>query len=237
MYRTLKERGRVASDYYAGSREYFYLSPAGLTLLNALKPLTHEHCRGKVLDAGAGRCAYRDLLLESADEYVGMDIDQSSAVAVVGDAQHLPFADESFDTVFCSQVLEHIPNPCLSLGEFLRVLRPEGKLILSVPHISWLHNEPHDDYRYTNHGLEFLLRQSGFVIKNISPAGGLISLLGHIPSTLCINMTYGVPLIHPLMKLINKVGVSFTCLLDNAFEKKKLFALNYVAVSIKRSAV
>lgn len=237
MYRSLKERGRVASDYYAGSREYFYLSPAGLTLLNALKPLTHEHCRGKVLDAGAGRCAYRDLLLESADEYVGMDIDQSRAVAVVGDAQHLPFADESFDTVFCSQVLEHIPNPCLSLGEFLRVLRPEGKLILSVPHISWLHNEPHDYYRYTNHGLEFLLRQSGFVIKNISPAGGLISLLGHIPSTLCINMTYGVPLIHPLMKLINKVGVSFTCLLDNAFEKKKLFALNYVAVSIKRSAV
>jgi len=236
MYRSLKERGRVASDYYAGSREYFYLSPAGLTLLNALKPLMHEHCRGKVLDAGAGRCAYRDLLLESADEYVGMDIDQSSAVAVVGDAQHLPFADESFDTVFCSQVLEHIPNPCLSLGEFLRVLRPEGKLILSVPHISWLHNEPHDYYRYTNHGLEFLLRQGGFVIKNISPAGGLLSLLGHIPSTLLVNLTFGVPLVHPLVRCINKFLVCLFSFLDTYTERKKLFALNYVSVAVKREA-
>jgi ubiquinone/menaquinone biosynthesis C-methylase UbiE len=66
------------------------------------------------------------MLLRHADEYVGMDIGQSSATSVVGDAQRLPFAEDSFDTVFCSQVLEHVPEPWLALAEFRRVLKPGG---------------------------------------------------------------------------------------------------------------
>ncbi|RMG29914.1 MAG: class I SAM-dependent methyltransferase, partial [Methanobacteriota archaeon] len=140
MYKCLKKQGRAASDYYSGKQEYFYLSPAGYALIKAIEPLVKEHCRGRVLDAGAGRGAYRSLLESRADEYIGLDVSASSATAVVGDAQRLPFADASFDTVFCSQVLEHVPEPWLALAEFRRVLKEDGTLILTVPHISWLHN-------------------------------------------------------------------------------------------------
>lgn len=235
MYKTLKERGRSASDYYAGREEYFFLTPASLTLLRGLLPLIEEHCRGRVLDAGAGRGAYRDLLLRYADEYVGMDIRESSATSVIGDAQRLPFADDSFDTVFCSQVLEHVPEPWLALAEFRRVLRPGGALILSVPHISWLHNEPHDYFRYTRHALVFLLKEAGLGGVQVSPAGGLLSLLGHICSTLWVNLLFGVPVVRFVVRLMNSLWVRSVAWLDGIVERRKLFALNYICLACKES--
>ncbi|HIB65355.1 MAG TPA: SAM-dependent methyltransferase, partial [Phycisphaerales bacterium] len=45
----------------------------------------------------------------------------------------LPFADESFETVICSQVIEHIPDTTEAVSELLRVLKPGGRLILGTP--------------------------------------------------------------------------------------------------------
>lgn len=233
MYQSIKERGRAASDHYAGSEEYFSLSPAGLTLLDALSPMVERYCRGRVLDAGAGRGAYRRLLNTYSEEYIGMDIAASSETSVVGDVQALPFADECFDTVFCSQVLEHVPEPKAALSEFRRLLRPGGHLILTVPHMSWLHNEPHDYFRFTRHGLAHLFETTGFVLKTMSPAGGLLSLLGHIPATLCVNSTFGIPVVHPVARVLNKLWVRGVAWVDERVEKKKIFALNYVCVTVK----
>jgi SAM-dependent methyltransferase len=233
MYRSLKERGRAASDYYAGNREYFYLSPAGLSLLRELQPIVQNFCRGRVLDAGAGRGAYRELLSGFAENYVGMDLASTQATNVLGDAQRLPFADESFDTVFCSQVLEHVPEPLLALSEFRRVLKVGGHLVLSAPHMSWLHNEPHDYYRYTPHGLRFLLTAAGLRDEKIVPAGGLLSLLGHIVSMLMVNLTFGLPLVHTPIMAVNRLMVRGVAKVDAFFEKRKIFALNYVVLAKK----
>lgn len=231
MYQSLKERGRSAADYYAGKDEYFTLSPASLSLLRGLIPVLQGHCRGRVLDAGAGRGAYRKLLLQYADCYVGVDIGCSAAISTVGDVQRLPFADNSFDTVFCSQVLEHVAEPWLALAEFRRVLRPGGKLVLSVPHMSWLHNEPHDYYRYTPHGLKFLLDRAALKTNTIVAAGGLLSLLGHIFSTCIVNYTYGLPLIHSVCVRINRLLVGGFAFADRSIEKSKIFALNYIVLA------
>jgi SAM-dependent methyltransferase len=53
--------------------------------------------------------------------------------AVEGDIEAMPFEDASFETVVCTEVLEHIPHPDHALKEILRVLRPGGVLIGSVP--------------------------------------------------------------------------------------------------------
>ena len=77
---------------------------------------------------------------------------------VEGDVEHLPFADGSFGTVLCTEVIEHIPEPALALSEFARVLRPGGMLVGSVPARSLIwklrflsstcpHSEPfHNEY-------------------------------------------------------------------------------------------
>jgi ubiquinone/menaquinone biosynthesis C-methylase UbiE len=59
---------------------------------------------------------------------------------VEGDIEALPFADASFGTVLCTEVLEHVPDPVAALREFRRVVRPGGVLIGSVPARSLIWN-------------------------------------------------------------------------------------------------
>ena len=56
-----------------------------------------------------------------------------SAVWCVGDAGRLPFADNSFDVVICSEVLEHLPDVDAALDEITRIVKPGGRFALSVP--------------------------------------------------------------------------------------------------------
>ena len=61
----------------------------------------------------------------------------------------------------CTQVLEHVPDPGAALSEFLRVLRPGGRVAISTPLTWFLHETPHDYYRYTSYGLTHLSTRPG----------------------------------------------------------------------------
>ncbi len=56
--------------------------------------------------------------------------------AVNGDGTRLPFPDDTFDRIICSEVLEHIPDDSAALRELFRILKPGGRLAATVP--SWL---------------------------------------------------------------------------------------------------
>lgn len=56
-----------------------------------------------------------------------------SALVMVSDVTKLPLADESFDIVICSEVLEHIPDHGKAIQEIIRVLKPGKSLVVSVP--------------------------------------------------------------------------------------------------------
>ncbi len=70
-----------------------------------------------------------------------------------GDATDLDFPDDTFDAVICSEVLEHLPDPDGALIEIRRVLKPDGRLCISVPHawperICWRLAPPPDGYPF-----------------------------------------------------------------------------------------
>jgi len=234
MYKKIKEAGKAVSDRYSGSMNYFYLTPASLSLLKPLLPVFEKYVKGDLLDLGAGRLSYRFILKRFSRSYRSIDIDtRSCEVDALGDVQQLPIKDEVFDSVFCTQVLEHIPEPQKAIDEIYRILKKGGHAIFTVPHLAYLHNEPHDYFRYTRHGLKFILEKKGFQVEQISPAGGLVSFLGHIPSTILINVFSGIPLINRVLFMLNKFYVKMIVSVDQLIEKKKLFALNYIAVVSK----
>jgi SAM-dependent methyltransferase len=88
-----------------------------------------------VLDIGCRDGGLRGYL-PAGITYQGMDIAQEFAAdnIIIRDvAQGIPFPDESFDHVFCIEVLEHVHKPWDAFAEIRRVLRPGGVFVLSVP--------------------------------------------------------------------------------------------------------
>ncbi len=95
------------------------------------------------------------------------------------DGVHLPFEDKTFDTVLNVRVLEHTPEPGRLVLEMARVLKNGGLLILTAPFDFRLHEQPHDYFRYTPHGLRVLCEKAGLDIFETRPMGSLWSIIAH----------------------------------------------------------
>jgi SAM-dependent methyltransferase len=106
-----------------------------------------------------GRNIYRSVIpQENINTYRCLDLEEFPDVDIVADIQHMPqVQDKSFDTIICTQVLEHVPNPFLAINEIYRVLKPGGTLFLTVPFLNNLHMEPHDYWRFTEYSICVLL--------------------------------------------------------------------------------
>ena len=73
--------------------------------------------------------------------------------------------------------IEHLREPLQALLEMARTLKPGGRLLIAAPHEWEVHQAPHDYFRYTRFGLQYLLERSGFEVREIHPAGGYFRLL------------------------------------------------------------
>jgi len=109
---------------------------------------------GLTLDIGCGYAFYREYF----PNRIAFDIRPLPGVDVVGDAHRLPFEDEKFDNILCTEVLEHLKEPAVAISEMRRVLKMGGKLILTTRFFCPLHDVPDDYYRFTKYGLKYLLR-------------------------------------------------------------------------------
>jgi ubiquinone/menaquinone biosynthesis C-methylase UbiE len=81
---------------------------------------------------------------------------------VLADGVNLPFRENVFNAIICSELLEHVYSPESVLREVLRVLKPQGVLLITVPFLVQHHADPYDFGRYTNHYWEQILHDIGF---------------------------------------------------------------------------
>jgi SAM-dependent methyltransferase len=135
----------------------------------------------EVLDAGAGNAPFRPLFAHCRYR----TIDWPSSVHpgarradVIADLTDVPLPDASADTILCTEVLEHVFDAPRVLTELHRLLRPGGRLLLTVPFVIGLHEPPYDFARYTSFGLEHLARNAGLDVNRISPLSGSFSAVG-----------------------------------------------------------
>lgn len=136
------------------------------------------YCKGRLLDLGCGLMPYRQYIQEhsSIEQYIGMDLEQSEVYQTIvpdmyWDGYHIPLADNSIDTILLTEVLEHCPEPLVILEEAKRVLKPCGKIILSVPFIWYLHESPWDFYRYTPFAIKRMLEKTELGIDYVKTYG------------------------------------------------------------------
>ena len=135
----------------------------------------------RLVDFGCGSMPYRTLVEELGVEYLGAEFD-GGMVPIAADGK-LPMADRSVDAVLSVQVLEHVRNLDLYLGEAARVLRNDGILLLST-HGTWLyHPHPEDHRRWTRTGLVVDVESRGFRVESIE------GLVGPLATTTMIRLT------------------------------------------------
>jgi SAM-dependent methyltransferase len=186
-----------------------------------------SYATGALLDIGCGNKPYESMFKGRITSYTGCDVVQSSddRVDIFCPATAIPLPDGSFNTVLCTQVIEHVADHKALLNETYRLLAPGGVLILSAPAYWPLHEEPHDYFRFTEYGLNYLLHETGFEVVEITPNGGKWGLCGQV----LIHTLERTPFANRFARrLINYIFAA----LDDRFPDRQN-TLNYVAVATK----
>lgn len=133
-----------------------------------------------ILDAGAGDCPYapffRHLRYESCDLFPSERVRH----AYTCDVQKLPMEDRRYDAILCVQVLDDLQDPQICLNGFARVLKPGGRVFISVPMATRLHGEPYHYFQFTKHGVALLAERAGMTVEWIRPRGGVFSHFSYL---------------------------------------------------------
>jgi SAM-dependent methyltransferase len=190
----------------------------------------------RVLDAGAGEGQYKRFFPQQ--RYCGIDLAVGDAgwnystLDVRGDLAALPFADGTFRAALNVVTLEHVQEPARVVCELARVLAPGGRLLLIAPHEWEEHQQPHDYFRYTRYGLDYLLRRAGFTAITIRPVGGIFRLISRrllnalqflpVPLAVVLFLPFAVPgLLLPLL---------------DPLDAQRNFTLGYICYASKPSS-
>jgi len=175
-----------------------------------------------VMDIGAGNRPFRDLLdnfsLISVDFYPYPEIDICCDIS-----KKLPIQSNIADCIILSNVLEHMNEPELTLKECHRILKSGGVLIVTVPFIIKIHQSPHDYYRYTKFGLQYLLDKVEFSEVSISEIGTFSDVFELFNHSYWKNMSYKFSktgfIRRNIFRIVKKIDSIITKIKVNALDK------------------
>lgn len=193
----------------------------------------------RVLDAGAGEGQYKRCF--SRHRYVGVDLGigdsgwNYGSLDAVADLERLPIAAACVDAALNVVTLEHVREPKAVLTELARTLKPGGQLLLIVPHEWEVHQSPHDYYRYTRHGVAYLLEQAGFASAEIRPVGGYFRLLARRLLNGLQFFVAGPRWIGFLPAALFLVPPALLLPFFDRLDRDRHFTLGYICKAIKRS--
>ena len=184
-----------AAEY--DQRDTYYYSQNGKISCRDIAEQIKDIPYKALLDVGCGTGFLIDMLAgQKAARYCGVDLSGEmirvakgkaipGAEFIEGSADKLPYPDESFDIVTCSQSFHHYPYPEKAMQEAKRVLKPGGLYILSDTGIggmgAWIDNHilfrmmKSGDYHTTNRrGIEKMMTSAGFAVTDSRQIGNMI---------------------------------------------------------------
>ena len=147
-------------------------------ILNSLNNAI-PYLKGDLLDVGCGNKPYQSII--QAEKYTGADVSMSphnqEKFDIVFDGLTLPLKENNFDSVLCTEVLEHSNDPVKIMSEIYRVLKTNGHAFITVPMFIEHHEAPYDYRRFTFYGMRKLAEDAGFKVVFVDDRGNFLSVL------------------------------------------------------------
>ncbi|HEY0267328.1 MAG TPA: methyltransferase domain-containing protein [Rhizomicrobium sp.] len=237
-------KAAFSSARWRASRDPAEISPGsraiGDWLIGAYEAAIAAHAHGALVDIGCGKFPYYGIYRDRTSSVLGIDWPNSlhdnphvDKFCDLNEGVDLP--DACADTVLCTDVLEHIYRPARLWSEIARILKPGGRAIIGTPFYYWIHEAPHDYYRYTRFALERQARDAGFDVVSIEPVGGLPHVLTDILCKACQYWAITRPLTGPLQGL-TRLTLKHGAARRFAQATARRFPLAYVTIAAKPAA-
>jgi SAM-dependent methyltransferase len=189
-----------------------------------VREFLHCYARGRLLDIGCGEKPFAVFANANVGSWLGFDLPGNPVADAHGSADALPFPDASFETVLCTEVLEHVPGARAAVSEIARVLADGGHAVVTMPLLYPLHEEPHDYRRYTPYGLRAIFDPAGLeIVEERRMATGLRAA-AVIANVSCFNWGERLPggrsrigrgALLPVYALVNVSTMLLSCVVDD----------------------
>lgn len=230
----------------------FYFSPYFVSKFYLLKDIElmikKYQFKGSILDIGCGQKPYQ-YLFKKADKYLGIDFKNYSInkdYKGLNPDLHfshdylktstLNFDDESFDHTVSFQVMEHHKNPAKMISEMARITKKGGYIMISVPFLAGLHEEPNDYQRFTKYGLIELFKRNNCRVVKIKEQGSLFSTISLLLNENLNNFAGRNKLAYIVSAIIYLPFLVFeylSLILDKIFKSDKIY-FNYLILAEKK---
>jgi SAM-dependent methyltransferase len=177
----------------------------------------------EVLDVGAGRGDFKPIFTRQA--YLGLDIYPYPEIDLAVDLiKECPFKDGSFDLVVLANVIEHVYDYRALMERVAKLLKPGGRVLVTVPFLLKVHQEPVDYHRYTRYALAQLAGDLGLEVEVLD---GYYNPLGLLDEGIGNAWQFGLPKLNGLNLLWVKANLLLTQKISNML--KKIMGDGYVA--------
>lgn len=191
----------------------FYIARKGL-LKNIIS--FREEIKGVTIDVGCGEKPYSKFF--NSEHYFGLDIPSSIHnvrlnADILFDGNYLPIKNNCIDSVVTNQVFEHVFEPGIFLSEINKILKINGKLLITLPFVWDEHEKPFDFARYTSYGIKYLLNKYGFEIMKHNKTANDISSLAQLLNLYIYKIVYKNSLIKKMTTLFFMAPVTVLGLL------------------------
>lgn len=201
----------------------------------AYKRVIEGHARGRLIDLGCGNAPLFGIYRDRVEQIICVDwpnsVHKIPYVDVAMDLNSpLGFADEVFDTVLCTDLIEHIREPEVFWAEISRICAPAGVLIIGIPFLYGIHEAPHDYFRYTEFGLRSYCEKHGFDVIELEPFGGGPEALADLILKHLGGRRFLTATVDKLLRLL----LFLPFIRHRSFKNRKSLPLGYTVVAEKR---